>query len=206
MIGTGDCLVTARTSQLAPNTEEPIPVSRVIRLVKGIQRISAFTWSEAVDDFSPYSLSASSNSGLPVSFAKDTGACEVVGNQLRKASLLAADYPYSCVIRAMQSGSSLWQKASDAFLVFNFKVKQAILTVDESNIGPYWNDQLQIIATTNSGSQPYAAVSSPTVCRFEGLIMIPIGRGTCGFNIIAPATNTYSSASSRWYGIATSVP
>ena len=154
----------------------------------------------------PYNLLANSNQGLPVSFAiNGSSTCTLNGNTL---VMVSAGY---CTITAYQNGDERFGAASPQTRSTVLKIGAGVINV----ITPALASQLRgdyltinrslgsftIEATSNSGSQPYVVSYEPKICTFTGLTLNFVGVGYCGFNIIAPATELWSEATSRWLQI-----
>jgi uncharacterized Zn-binding protein involved in type VI secretion len=128
----------------------------------------------------PFAVSASSASGLPVSFAIQTGPATVSG------STITINGAGSVMVRASQGGNSNFDAAADVDRTFN--VAQAAATIALSNL-----------AHTFDGSAKTAtAITNPTglsgvSITYNGSSAAPTSAGS--YTVIASLTNTNYTAS-----------
>ena len=193
MVSAGLCRITA--NQSGDNFWNPAPQSNSGISANKLTQTISFTFppSSLKGEQLPYQLSASSDAGLPITFVSYTpNICSVFGSQINMVKWGV------CSVAATQDGSTFYNTA--AGVVRNITLLQKSTTLTIADIPTYISNRYQILATSNSDAQLYVTSYNPTVCRFEGLTLVPIGPGTCGFNVQAPATDTFEAATSIWFG------
>ena len=141
----------------------------------------------------PFAVSATASSGLPVTFASTTPTiCTVSGNMV---TLLTAG---TCTIRASQAGNASYAAAAvvNQNIVVG-KIAQAI-TFDALIDRMLGSGTFAVTASATSGLAVAFTSSTPTVCTVSGTTVTLVAAGTC--------TLTAAQAGNALYAAATSVP
>jgi hypothetical protein len=103
-VGIGSSVITAR--QAGDATYAPVKYQRPLTVVKGDQTIIFGELPEKGVDDPDFALTATVNSGLPISYSSsDESVATVTGN------MVAIHSAGSTVITASQGGSALWNAA-----------------------------------------------------------------------------------------------
>ena len=204
MVKAGYCTITARVS--GNEFYDSVETTRSFLANMSGQTIDFYMPTTLNAANFPYNLSATSDSGLPVSYAiNSSSACTLNGNTL---IMVSAGY---CFITAYQNGDLRFNAAQVQSRTILLSKGAAVINI----ITPVLASQLRgdyatvnrslgsftVEATANSGSQPYVRSYDAKICTFTGLTLNFTGVGYCGFNIIAPATELWGEATSRWLQI-----
>ena len=204
MVKAGYCTITARVS--GDEFYDSVETTRSFLANMSGQTIDFYMPTTLNAANFPYNLSATSDSGLPVSYAiNSSSACTLNGNTL---IMVSAGY---CFITAYQNGDLRFNAAQVQSRTILLSKGAAVINI----ITPVLASQLRgdyatvnrslgsftVEATANSGSQPYVRSYDAKICTFTGLTLNFTGVGYCGFNIIAPATELWGEATSRWLQI-----
>ena len=140
--GIGTATITAR--QAGSATYAPARFERILTVVKGDQIITfnALTAKTYGDD--DFLLTATSSSGLPVSFASDNPlAASVTGNNVQ------INGAGSAIITASQAGNSLWNPAPN--VPQNLTVNKVTLTVTAADATKPYLDPIPSLTFTIEG-------------------------------------------------------
>jgi len=204
MVKAGYCTITARVS--GNEIYDSVEVTRSFLANMSGQSIDFYLPTNLNASNFPYGLSATSDSGLPVSYAiNGSSTCALSGNTL---IMVSAGY---CYITAYQNGDLRFNAAQVQSRTILLSKGSGVINI----ITPVLATQLRgdyatvnrslgsftVEATSNSGSQPYVRSYDAKICTFTGLTLNFTGVGYCGFNIIAPATELWSEATSIWLQI-----
>src|SRR5262249_19692110 len=115
LIGAGSCSITAHQPGDVDHASAP-DVTRSFAIAKASQTISFDTVPNHILGDGPFDVSASSSSGVPVSFSV-TGSCTIAGSRI---TLLG---PGSCAVTARQAGSANYQPAQPVMRLFKIGIK-----------------------------------------------------------------------------------
>lgn len=141
----------------------------------------------------PVTLTATSSSGLPVSFRSGTpSTCTVSGDQL---TLVAAG---ECLVVASQSGGTSadgvkWAAADDMSQLFN------VLKLTQEPVLPVGvvlrasSDTVTLSANTDAGLPATYTSTTPSVCTASGNTLSVTGLGLCQLSVSAPTDPTYGA-------------
>lgn len=137
-----------------------------------------------------FSVTASSDAGLPVSFASTTPTtCSVAGNTV---TLLSAG---SCTLAADQPGNAAYKPASR--VTQSFQVALASQTISFQNPGQHTVGQAVPLVTSASSGLPLTLVSAtPALCSVSGTSATLLAGGTCTITASQAGDNRYAAASS----------
>jgi hypothetical protein len=204
MVKAGYCTITARVS--GNEIYDSVETTRSFLAGMTGQSIDFYMPTNLNASNFPYGLSATSDSGLPVSYAiNGSSTCTLSGNTL---IMVSAGY---CFITAYQNGDLRFNAAQVQSRTILLSKGSGVINI----ITPVLASQLRgdyatvnrslgsftVEATSNSGSQPYVRSYDAKICTFTGLTLNFTGVGYCGFNIIAPATELWGEATSIWLQI-----
>jgi hypothetical protein len=141
----------------------------------------------------PTILSATTSSGLPVSFESGTPTtCTVSGNE---ATLIAAG---ECRIIARQEGGTgadgvAWAAADEVSHLFNvLKHAQTVTFAPPDYVLSAVASEVPLSATASSGLPVVFEVGTPTVCTITGNTLKLLGKGSCAVAAIQTGSAEYS--------------
>jgi sugar lactone lactonase YvrE len=133
-------------------------------------------------------LSATADSGLPVSFASTTPAvCSVSGTT---ASLIATG---TCTIQATQAGNGSYSAAAPVSQSFAVNANSQTITfgaIADQIVGA----SVTLSATSDSGLVVSFASTTPAVCSVSGSTAATLATGTCTIQATQPGNAQYSAA------------
>ena len=143
----------------------------------------------------PLSLSATSSSGLAVSFASTTSAvCTVTGTVAR---FVGAG---SCSVTASQVGDATYAAATPVSVSFSVAAGAQTITFLSPGNQALGTAPAVLMATSSSGLQVILASATPAVCTVNGTTLTLVSAGTCTLtadqagnaNYLAAAAVTHS--------------
>jgi hypothetical protein len=141
----------------------------------------------------PVTLSATADSGLPVSFASSTPTtCTVSGNQL---TLVSAG---ECRVVASQGGGQTsdgvqWASADDVSQLFNvLKHVQTVTFTPPDYVLSAQTTSVALSASSDSGLPVTFSSSTPTNCAIEGSTLKLLAKGTCAVTASVPSDANYA--------------
>ena len=182
--------VQATDSQGAPVTVTGTTVSGTI--AKGAQTISFAPLADASLAASPLTLSATSSSGLTVSFTSvTTGVCTVSGTAV---TLLTTG---TCTINANQAGDSNFNPASQVARSFTVTALTSQSLSFTSNLGTVVVGATYTPTVTSTSGRPVTlsiAAGSSGVCTITGGVVTFIGVGSCVILADSAAGGGYGAA------------
>ncbi len=154
------------------------------------QTITFGALSNVTFGVTPFTISATASSGLPVTFnSNTTSVCTVSGGTV---TILAAG---TCTITASQAGNASYSAATpvaQSFTVTNLAM-QAITFGALSNltlgVAPF-----TIVATASSGLQVTFASTTPSVCTVSGSTVTILAVGTCSISASQAGNASYGAA------------
>ncbi|GAB4123366.1 MAG: hypothetical protein Fur005_37230 [Roseiflexaceae bacterium] len=151
------------------------------------QTITFATLANRAYSPTPFTLSATASSSLPVSFSA-SGACTVSGNQ---ASMTGVG---SCSITASQAGGSNYAAASD--VTRTFTISKANQTISFATIAnrAYSPNPFTINPTASSGLPVSLSITGP--CSLSGTQVTMTGVGSCSITASQAGNANYNAATS----------
>lgn len=180
LVGRGTCTVDANqagnaTYQAAPQAQQSFGVGGAAQTIT----YTSTPPSGAIFGASPYTVSATASSGLPVTFSIDGSSgstCSVSGSTVTLA------HAGTCTVDADQSGNGTYAAAPQAQQ--SFTIGQASQTISITSSAPNPGHQktpYTIIATASSGLAVTFSVdpSSAGVCSASGSTITFAGKGQC---------------------------
>ena len=157
-------------------------------------------------DEPPFNLSASSSSGLPLTFASDTPALCTVADAT--VTLLAIG---TCVLRAAQAGDQLYEPAADVTQPVEIakppKQQQTIYfaPISEKTLGA-----APFAVTLEASSNLPVALSSNTlaVCQVDGITVSLVATGLCTLTAVQAGDDNFRAAETvtQSFGVNVLVP
>jgi len=195
-LSVGTCVINANQAgdanwNAAPQAQQSFPVG------KGDQTITFTSTapSDATVNGPTYTVTATSSSGLPVTFAIDasaTAVCSIAGSTV---SFLSSG---TCVINANQAGDANYNPAPQ--VQQSFSVGKASQTISFTSTAPVnakvGGPTYTVTATATSGLTVAFTIdpSASTVCTIAGSTVSFIGVGTCVINANQPGDASYAAA------------
>ncbi len=155
---TGTGVVTIRAAQVGDDVYVPAAMDQTFTVHKGAQRITFGSISEKTYGDAPFTLSASSNTGLPVTLSVTYGPATISG------STVAVTGTGMVYVMASQPGNANYLPAS---VTRSFLVKRAAPTIQWSIPGsithgtPLTNETLNATATFNGSAVNGSFVYAP---------------------------------------------
>jgi len=188
LVTTGNCSI--RASQAGNATyAAATPVSQAFQITKLAQTITFAALSSKPINTSPFTVSATASSGLPVSFASTTATtCSVSGTTV---TLLAAG---RCAIQATQAGNAIYMAATPVTQAFQItKLAQTIAFSPLSSKG-IGDPPFTLSATASSGLPVSFASNTTAVCTVSGNTVTLVATGTCSIKATQAGNGTYAAA------------
>ncbi len=146
----------------------------------------------------PVTLSATADSGLPVTFKSGTPTvCTVDGNKL---TLLEAK---ECLVIASQAGGASadgkqWAPADDVSQLFVVLKKPQVLTFAPPDyLLSSKASSVALTASTDSGLPVTFTVDTPTKCSISGSTLSLLGKGTCAVTAKQAGDDKYAPQSKQ---------
>ncbi len=186
----GNCSVTANQDGTTSYSKAPT-VTRVISISKSTQSISFSPPSSLTLRQSPYTLTATSSSGLAVTLISSTpNVCTIVGKVL---SLIDVG---TCVVSATQTGTSVYSPAASIVAFVSISRESQAITFNPpstlaGNLFPY-----TFVATSSSGLTVTLTSNTSNVCSVNGKVLTMITEGDCSVTATQIGNNSFSEASS----------
>jgi hypothetical protein len=188
LVTLGTCTIQA--SQAGnPNYSAATPVSRSFTVSQATQTITFGTLSNRSYSPTPFNISATASSGLPVSFASTTATvCTVSGSSVTMVTI------GTCTIQANQAGNTNYAAAIPVNRSFTIsKVSQTITFGTLSN-RTYSPTPFTVSATASSGLPVSFASTTTTVCTVSGSSVTLVTVGTCTIQASQAGNATYAAA------------
>jgi RHS repeat-associated protein len=187
LIAPGSCqLFATQPGTVAYNSAQ---VSQWVTVSKTNQTVTFPTIGPKFILDSPLALTATSSSGLPVTFSTNTpSVCTVSGSS---ATLIA---PGSCQLFANQAGNAAYNVGQASQWVTVSKTNQTIAfaAIATQSMLP---GTLALTATSSSGLTVSFTSSTPSVCTVSGTTATFVAAGTCTINAVQAGNTAYNSAS-----------
>ena len=172
MVAAGVCTLTA--SQAGDSYHLPATaVMQSFAIAKNPQTIS-FAPSDRVLSSTPFSVVASSDSGLAVSLVSSTSdVCTVSGVQV---TMVAAGV---CTLTASQAGDAYYLPATDVVRSFTIAKNSQTVTFDGIADRVLSSVPFSVIASSDSGLAVSLASSTAGVCKVSGFAVTMVADGVC---------------------------
>jgi hypothetical protein len=195
---TGAGTVTIRVSQAGDaNYFAAEPIGRTITISKATQTITFVTPSNATFGDGPITLSATSSSGLPVTFKVDSGQATLTG------STLTFTGAGPVVISANQPGNSNYNPADIVFKGIGVSKASQTITFNPPSSVPFGGSATNLSAAATSNLPvAFTVVSGPgtitgsllTVTGPGSILIRSIQTGDANYNAAAPVERTITVA------------
>lgn len=190
-VTTGVCTIAA--SQSGNNAFNPAATQYQSFTISKASQLITFTppAAQTLGD-PPFSLSATSSSGLPVTFASDTPAlCTVAESTV---TLVAVG---TCMLRAAQTGDTVYAPAVDVTQSVEIakpaKQNQTIYfePISDKTIGV-----APFTINAEASSNLPVSISSNTlaVCQVDGMMVSVLATGTCTLTVVQAGDDNFSAA------------
>ena len=184
----GSCTITANQAGNA-NFNPATQVAITITVAKATQIITFNPLSDQTLGASAITLSATSTSGLAVSFAsKTTGVCTVSGNTL---TILTAG---TCTITASQSGNANNNNAIPVDRSFTVTAAPQTITFEQPADVSFDAGTVTLVATTDSNLIVTLTSQTPLVCSVNGDVATLLDGGTCTIRASQAGSADYAAA------------
>lgn len=191
LVAPGSCSITA--TQPGNATYAPAaPVSQGFNVTQATQTISFAYIPTVAYGVAPFSIQATSSSGLPVSFASNAPAvCSVSGNTV---TILAGG---TCSITATQGGNTYYAAASP--VAQSFTVTTPTQTQQTISFGAILTQGLgglpfSVPATASSGLPVLLTSNSTAVCTVSATSVTLLSTGTCSITATQGGDSNYAPA------------
>ena len=183
--GAGAC--TIRASQAGNgNYNAASDVDQPFSIAKANQTITFAALADKTFGEAPFTVSATSSSGLAVSFSV-TGQCSI------NAETVQITGAGSCAVQASQAGDSNYNAAPDVVRSFNIAKANQTITFDPLADKTYLNADFSIAATSTSGLAVSLSVVSGS-CQVTGSSVHITGAGSCMIRAAQAGDSNYNAA------------
>ncbi|MEO9474579.1 MAG: Ig-like domain-containing protein [Cyclobacteriaceae bacterium] len=192
ILGAGQVTITASQPGTEGTFEAADPVSQVLTINKASQTISFDALADQISGADPITLSATSTSGLEVSFSA-TGAAFVDGNTL------TLEGTGEVVVTASQSGNANFEAASDvvqSFVVNDPAKTDQTITFDPPATVYVTDESIELSATSDSGLEvSYEIVSGDEFATLSVDVLNIEKAGTINVRAYQAGNATFNPAS-----------
>jgi probable HAF family extracellular repeat protein len=188
LLTAGTCTITA--SQAGDADFQPAaPVTRSFTVRQAAQTITFPKPPNATMLQSPVAITATSNSGLPVTVTSSTqGVCTI------DAFSVTLFGPGTCTLTATQAGNTVYLAATPVVRSFTVsKVAQTITFPRPAN-ATLIQSPLTLAPTASSGLPVTLASTTPSVCTVNGYQVTLVIAGTCTLRATQPGDAVYLAA------------
>ena len=191
MLATGACSITARQTGNATFTSA-VPVTQSFNVLAAGAQSQTITFPALPNQTfgaSPFAISGTASSGLPVSFTSNaTTVCTVSGNTV---TIVAAGI---CSITASQAGNANYSAATP--VTQSFTVNQASQTISFPALSNQTVGAVPFaVGATASSGLPVSFTAGPaTVCNVSGNTVSLVTAGTCSITASQAGNANYSAA------------
>lgn len=184
----GTCILTANQAGSSTYAAAPTVTASVV-VNKGNQTIGFSSLADKFVGDGAFLLSATSTSGLSVSFASTTtSTCTVSGT----AVTLGVAGP--CTIAADQAGDTNFNSAPQVTQMFNVNKRPQSITFNALSPRTMLSPSFPIWATSSAGLSVVFSSQSPSVCTVSGSVVSLAGLGTCVIAADQAGNSVYAAA------------
>ena len=185
----GTC--TLKASQAASaNFSAPPDETASFTVLNGLNLITFQALTNTPINLPPPALTASANSGLPVSFASTTGSTCSVNSDGSGFTLLAVG---DCSITASQAGNGTVGAAIPVTKKFNVTAAVNVITFPDLPASSLSNGAPTLAATSTAGTVVYTSETTP-VCTVSGSTITLVKVGSCSIKASVGPTGIYAEA------------
>ena len=188
LAGVGQCSITASQPGNATYAAAA-PVTQSFNVSQGSQTITFGALSDLTLAATPFAVSATATSGLPVSFASNTAlVCTVSANTVTLVG------PGSCSVTASQSGNANFAAAAPVTQGFNVTLAPQTITFGAlpgvvAGAAPF-----TLTATASSGLAVAFASNATAVCTVSGATVTIVATGQCWITASQTGNADYQAA------------
>ncbi len=187
IVGAGETEITAR--QTGNGTFEPTSAAQILAVGRATQYIDFSNFEDVVYGAGAFQLSATSSSGLPVSFSSSDPLVATV-----EGDMVTITGAGTAVISAMQTGSINYEDAVEQQGLSVFKASQSI-SFGEFEIMTYGQDDVELTATASSGLPVTYESSNPAVATIAGNMLSIHKAGFATITAAQPGDANFDAAS-----------
>jgi len=187
-VGLGTCTIDANQAGNT-NYNAATQVAQSFTVAQGLQTITFNALSSKAFGSAPFSVAATSTSGLAVALTSATlPVCTVAGNTV---TLLAAG---TCTLNANQSGNANYAAAAQQ--AQTFAVIAAAQTITFTAVGNQVYGVAPITLAASSTSSLVVALTTTTtpVCTVSGTTLTIVAAGSCTINANQAGNSNYAAA------------
>ncbi|TQV89519.1 Calx-beta domain-containing protein [Aliikangiella coralliicola] len=188
IVGAGSCSITA-SQEGDSNYNAATDVTQSFTINKANQSINFASLVDKTFGDAAFGISASSDSGLAVSFVSTTtSVCSVSGSIV---SIVSAG---DCSITASQSGDSNYNAATN--MVQSFTVNKAEQSISFTTLADktYGDADFSISASSSSGLAVAFASTTNEVCTVTGSTVSILAAGSCSISANQAGNTNYNAA------------
>lgn len=180
----GGCAVTAYN----PANPRVVPVTRTFTINRKSQAITLAQVPDKVYGDPDFSLTANTDSTLPVSFTA-SGACSALDNATH---ILSAG---SCTIIAHQTGNENYLPAQDVKITVAVGKQSQTLSFTGPGDQSLGKPIVPLSASVSSGLPVSFSAVDPTLCKTSGTLVNLLNTGPCSITASQPGNENYLAAS-----------
>jgi hypothetical protein len=188
LVGTGSCTIQA-TQPGNSNFGAALPVNQSFSVTQASQTITFAALAAQVLGTAPFAVSATSTSGLTVTFLSNTtSVCTVSGATV---TLVSAG---TCAIQAGQAGNANYTAAAP--ITQTFPVTQGTQTITFGTLPNliFGTPPFDLAATASSSLPVSFASLTPAVCTVQGVTVTLTSVGVCGIQASQPGNKNFAAA------------
>jgi branched-chain amino acid transport system substrate-binding protein len=173
LVTTGTCTLTA--SQAGSSVYSPAAnVTASIEVTLGTQTITFAPPSTLTMAQSPYTVTATSTSGLIVTLTSSTtGVCTVSG---KVVTLVTTG---TCTLTASQAGSSVYSPAANVTASIEVTLATQTITLTAPSTIPFEAGFYRILEVSSTSGLPVTLTSTPQTCTVNGTLISLLAVGQC---------------------------
>ena len=188
LVAVGQCSIQASQPGNA-NYLAATPVTQSFQVTKDSQTITFGALPSQAFGTTPFAISATASSGLPVSFASTTATiCTVSGDTV---TLVAVG---RCTIRATQAGNADYAAATPVSQSFQVTKGSQSITFGALSNKPLGTPPFAVSATASSGLAVSFASTTTTICTVSGNTVTLVATGRCTIRATQTGDADYSAA------------
>ena len=190
LVTVGTCTIQA-TQAGNTNYAAATPVNRSFTVSKASQTITFGSLSSRAFSPTPFTVSASASSGLPVSFASTTlSVCTVSGASVTLVTV------GTCTIQATQAGNTNYAAATPVNRSFTVSKASQTITFGALSNQPLSTPPFTLNATASSGLAVSFSSLTTGVCNVSTATVTLVAVGTCTIRAAQAGNGNYSAATS----------
>ncbi len=188
LVAVGTCTIQA-TQSGNTNWVAATPVTQSFQVTQGNQTITFGVLSNKSLGAAPFAVSATSSSGLAVSFASTTSTiCTVSGSTV---TLVAVG---TCTVQATQGGNTNWSAATPVNQSFQVTQGNQTITFGALSNKAFGTAPFTVSATASSGLSVGFASTTSTICTVSGTTVTLVAVGTCTIQATQSGNTNWAAA------------